>query len=301
MESKTNEIIQYLENIILIEKNLYQLKDIEKHFDHLIRKYTHVEYEYEKRYKENTFTKVAIIIVIITFLISSIAGCFSHDEFGSSSFMGALIGGSIITIPIGILFLILGIIIAKNTKDENTTIRSENQEIEKRNKIKRETQQSRLGLLNKNKAIIRQKIRETESIRHTFYSKNIIYSKYWNIVAICSFYEYFKSGRCDSLTGHEGAYNIYENEIRLNIINDKLDSIIYKLDNIQNNQFSLYNAIKESNYKINQICNNTNRIVEQLDNIETNTYITSYTSSITAINSTCQAWLMNSLLKEIKD
>ena len=33
MDIRTKEMIEYLENIISIEKNLYQLKDIDKYFD----------------------------------------------------------------------------------------------------------------------------------------------------------------------------------------------------------------------------------------------------------------------------
>ena len=65
----------------------------------------------------------------------------------------------------------------------------------------------------------------------SFYSKNIIYPKYRGLVPIAAFYEYFNSGRCDTLTGHEGAYNIYETEIRMNIIIAKLDDcLLYTSD-----------------------------------------------------------------------
>ena len=38
------------------------------------------------------------------------------------------------------------------------------------------------------------------------------------MVMVCSLYEYVCSGRCDTLAGHEGAYNIWEMEIRLDKI-----------------------------------------------------------------------------------
>ncbi len=60
-------------------------------------------------------------------------------------------------------------------------------------------------------------------------------------------------GRCVAFEGHEGAYNIYENEIRLNVVIQKLDDVIQKLDQIQDNQYiccivQSKNVIK--NYKI---------------------------------------------------
>ena len=62
------------------------------------------------------------------------------------------------------------------------------------------------------------------------YSSNIIYKKYRSIVPMFMICEYLESNRCTKLEGHDGAYNMYEQELRANIIIDRLDIIIYKLD-----------------------------------------------------------------------
>ena len=86
---------------------------------------------------------------------------------------------------------------------------------------------------------------------NTYYNQlislNVIYPKYNNFIAITTFYEYFLSGRCDSLSGSTGAYNLYENELRANIIINKFDIIIEKLDDIKNNQYQMYCILKEIN------------------------------------------------------
>lgn len=78
-----------------------------------------------------------------------------------------------------------------------------------------------------------------------FYSKNIIYPKYRNLPAIASFYEYFESGRCDSLEGNYGAYNIYEDEKRKDMIISQISEIIQNLEAIKENQYQLYQRIED--------------------------------------------------------
>ena len=76
------------------------------------------------------------------------------------------------------------------------------------------------------------------------YSLDVIFPKYRNIIAVSSFYEYLLSGRCDKL---EGAYNIFESELRMNLIINKIDDVIKHLEKIEQHQYMLYSAIQENN------------------------------------------------------
>lgn len=40
----------------------------------------------------------------------------------------------------------------------------------------------------------------------------VIYPKYLTLPAVTTIYEYLESGRCDSLAGANGSYNLYESE-----------------------------------------------------------------------------------------
>lgn len=91
---------------------------------------------------------------------------------------------------------------------------------------------------------------ESKTRLSEIYEKNIVFPKYRNLVALSSLYEYICAGRCDALEGHEGGYNIYETEVRLDRIVTQLDMVIARLDAIRNNQFVLFSAIQE----INQQC-----------------------------------------------
>ena len=98
------------------------------------------------------------------------------------------------------------------------------------------------------------------SLEH-IYSANVIYPKYRNLVAVTTIYEYLASGRCDTLEGADGAYNLYEMELRQNIIIGQLSSVLDSLEQIKNNQFTLYKEITEANQKsadlLSDISNNT--------------------------------------------
>ena len=79
------------------------------------------------------------------------------------------------------------------------------------------------------------------------YSANIIHPKYRNFTAVSSLYEYIDTGRCSQLEGPNGAYNMFENEVRLDHILLKMDDVIEKLDSIRQSQYQLYAAVTEGN------------------------------------------------------
>lgn len=88
------------------------------------------------------------------------------------------------------------------------------------------------------------------------YSQNVIYAKYRNLVAVATIYEYFDSGRCTELEGPNGAYNMYEGELRSNIIICSLSQIIADLTQIKNGQYALYEQISRSNENVTYLLNN---------------------------------------------
>ena len=133
-------------------------------------------------------------------------------------------------------------------------------------------------------------IEEPIKLKEEIYSYNIIYGKYRNFIAISSFIDYFMSGRCDSLEGSDGAYNLYEQETRTDIIINKMEVIIKKLDQIANNQYYMYNKLNEINDSLYNISgqlmvNNIlqtiqvselEKIIDKADKIAYNTEVTAY-------------------------
>lgn len=115
-----------------------------------------------------------------------------------------------------------------------------------------------------------------ENALEALYSENVLFPKYRNLVAITAINEYLLSGRCYSLEGPDGAYNLYEMELRQNIVIGQLSNIISNLEQIRNNQYSLYEQLTRSNTLI-------ENIISELRDIRTDTQLTAYFAEITAM------------------
>ena len=114
--------------------------------------------------------------------------------------------------------------------DENKRIENNNRHIrEKNEKVKYWIKEETEALQNEYNKLSR-KLEETQDTLLQMYSLDVIFPKYRNIIAVSSFYEYLLSGRCDKL---EGAYNIFESELRMNLIINKIDDVIKHLEKIE--------------------------------------------------------------------
>lgn len=206
-----------------------------------------------------------VIIGIIAAIITTIIAWESIGVFAvlAGAFMGILIG-----IVGGFLCgLIIGPIIAQSEKNNAERISQSNYNIEMEqynNNINRERQRIVYELQAKQKIdeeikLLNIQIQKTNDFENRLTNLGILdYLYHHDIVATASFYQYFKSKRTFSLgfnpnTGDQGAYNIYEQERRLNIIIDKLDVVIQKLDQIERNQTVLFMCLTEANQKLEKI------------------------------------------------
>ena len=120
----------------------------------------------------------------------------------------------------------------------------------------------------------------------------MIFGKYRNVVALSTFYEYLMAGRCTQLEGADGAYNIYENELRTNMI-------IEKLDEIKDNQHMTYSALKAINnsldYLESTMSTALNSIQKDVAHIAQNSDVIAHNTAITAYYSKVNAELTNAL------
>ncbi len=168
----------------------------------------------------------------------------------------------------GILFAIIWLIIlGPKIQKQQTELKAEDQrdldeECETINADNRRKNKLILDNANKKLTILNQELnranityRCTKNILEKYYSKNIIFAKYRSIIPVCMFYEYIISGRCNRLDGHEGAYNLYEQELRMQIITNQLSEIIKRLDVIAENQYTLVTALRESKEEVQVLSN----------------------------------------------
>ena len=125
---------------------------------------------------------------------------------------------------------------------------------------------------------------EIKDTLEKIYDIDIVHPKYQNMVAMCSICEYFETGRCTSLKGTDGAYNVYEAELRQNLIISRLDTIIDKLDDIKSSQYMLYCELKETNRILRSISSEVARIASATDSIARTSSITAVCTQATAKN-----------------
>lgn len=126
--------------------------------------------------------------------------------------------------------------------------------------------------------ILDKEIAETEDLlkknyvaRNELYAYDVIFGKYRNVIALSSFYEYLMSGRCTALEGADGAYNIYEIEIRADRVIDRLDAVISSLEDIKQNQYMMYQEMCNINTSLQRLNNTMTKALTSIQGIEAQT------------------------------
>lgn len=115
-----------------------------------------------------------------------------------------------------------------------------------------------------------------ENALNALYDQNIVYPKYRNMIAMTTINEYLMSGRCSELEGASGAYNLYEMELRQNIIINQLSNIVSNLEQIRNNQFALYQELARAHATV-------DNILHEIKQVNENTKLTAYFAGVTAL------------------
>ena len=216
--------------------------------------------------------------------------------------------GDFLSIIMGLLWLIIGVPIViggakhpgevkKKTDEYNAAVGKYNAEMdvykkhsaeaETRNQNQEQVYQSKVAVYRQNMASFTDKCEKSResiveagnNLKNTLeqvYSVDVIYPKYRNLVAVTMIYEYLASGRCSELEGPNGAYNLYEMELRQNIIIGQLSSILDRLEQIRSNQFTLYNELEKSNQESARLLSDIS------NNVEFNRYASEETAKANA-------------------
>lgn len=179
----------------------------------------------------------------------------------------------------------------------NRKIVKENHRILASNKNQRAVIAQKVGILQSELRIINSSLADSHRIVNQYYAMNVLAPKYQhNLVAVSSFYDYFSTGRTRRLDVSDngadvGAYNLFEHELRQNIIIDKLDQILDKLEQIRQNQFMLYCAMEDCNQTLKRVGGQLAYCTDALQSIDNNQEIIRYNSTIIRQNSELQTWL----------
>ena len=141
----------------------------------------------------------------------------------------------------------------------------------KRNKfnLKKETQ---LEILSKEKELVEITIDKQKTALEKMYglsvnNKYYLHPAYRGLSSVAVLYGYIDTGRCTELEGHEGAYNIYEQEKRMGYIIDKLDDISGKLDKMNGAMMYLGQAVYQCSDKLDQLNENSLKTLQAIEDM----------------------------------
>lgn len=248
----SKDITNYLKHVFDLEKMLYQQNEI---LEHLRDSIGSVNYQMKLEpeiYQEKRPSMVGGIITSIVCAFFAILVYYGYAFLKSPEggaprwFLNIMLG----IIGIFVCFMVGGIILVVSnvvqTQSYNQQVRITNQENIEGIQRYRKNLLEKGKTLNDEYALLADERKKTKAVLNKFYSTNVIYPKYRSLPAIASLFEYMLSERCYGLTGHEGAYNLYENELRLGHIISTLDSISSDIKEIKQNQRMLYDVVSES-------------------------------------------------------
>lgn len=185
---------------------------------------------------------------------------------------------------------VLGILFVISIMLQRMKQKALNKEYAQRYQAAVDKEQARVRNENRMKAVVLAQIESikkqkaaAEQARDKLYSMNILAEKYRGLIPVSSICEYLQVGRCESLTGHEGAYNIYELERRMNMIITQLKDINTKLEQIRDNQYALYEVVTQANNRLGRIEGVNNRMMNTMTSIRDNTELIAYNTEATAV------------------
>lgn len=277
------ELIDYLKKVVELEKSCYEQDSILKNLDAESENIRNSIVYNEKPPKPLlepdylVFLLVSSLLVLLIFMMFIITGTenfFSGDNYksiiGTIIVVSCLIGGISNSILSKLKYRKLLI----SYKQEVHNINLLNEKID----VESDTKQQHLKSESDE---IQKSLSDTRQVLNEYYDLNIIYPKYRDMASVSNILEYLLSGRCDDLTGRDGAYNLLEDDIKFGIIVNKFDDIIGSLEVIKRNQHYLFTAISEANISIQNL---SERIIESSYRMEAKLASIEYTNSINARN-----------------
>ena len=307
-----SDLLEYLGTIIELEKSVYTQKEtwskLEKEKNSLGKKGTINCKKVHSVYFGDYFTKgvwiFAFLIGVAVMFVKLFGGMGSSrrsiidgiSNLFSSFFksLGGLFIGTLIGVGIGLVYAILRYAVA------SAQVRSERRAAEndyisrvKRDDDRVSTELAVAKMMDSEQRVLAAQMKKTEDLLAQYYDIGIIYPTYRNFVAVCSLYQYIDSGVCDKLTGHEGAYNKYDLECRLDMIIFKLDVVIEKLEDIKQVQIELYNAINDGNRKIDMLIGEVKKQTKYIKASADN-------SAAAAANSAMSVYTQQQTLNEVR-
>jgi hypothetical protein len=204
------------------------------------------------------------------------------DSFDPSIMVVVTVVGALIGLGIGIaIAYFITASKLKETKNYNNKRQEEYSDAlaQDKNRVSRELSTKDNAMQHYN--TIRKQLTASQRVLDNLYSLNIIHNEFRNIIAIASFYQYIDTGMCDTLKEAKGFF-FHESWYRK--LSSQLDDIIYRLDQIQDNQFILLRTVKSANEKVDRLTKTSELTLSYAQATAHNSEIMAYNTEVTARN-----------------
>ncbi len=310
-----DQIEDYLTNFIELEKIFYTKQALlfqiqSRRPSQPIAPTSPEEPDYSVVYKGDTFDlsdlvklifdgigMVILVPICALIIIYPVVWFFSWGRVDVGSFLwGAIIVTLVLMGIAGIYCGVESILVGrKNSQIVRQMGQNYNLELEVYNEKQRKFQQEQLqweyhvALWEQECEQLRLAVESSRSNLDQLYEKSLLAPKYRNFAAVCSLFEYFQAGTCDTM---KEAYNKYDQELLLGHIVDRLDKILQSLEQIKGNQVTIYSAIQTSNRLISQLIQRTDEFHR-----ETSRQLADISKSTSAMNA--QISDMNAKVSEV--
>lgn len=310
MEMMKNKLLEYLKHAIELESSILTQKNIistcdsvyEERKPKLILKTPSSRPEYTSTiYTENGLSyqlAFGIILVAVGLFFFFMGISLIGDVENNSEVVLFILASLIVFGGSGIACIMVHI--NRKKKDEKTyqqqlaSYHYQNEQIEQENQRITTKYNIKLGewkhAHEEAHTTLNRPLYDTQLALDTLYAKDIIYPKYRTLPALTSIYEYLLAGRCEELTGPHGAYNMYEDEIRKDTVISQLNTVIENLEQIRQNQYMLYEQIKDIQRTTRMIAVELYQITEYTAKLTELTELNTYYNGIDAMNSTALAY-----------
>ncbi|HAY19626.1 MAG TPA: hypothetical protein DCY17_02170 [Clostridiales bacterium] len=297
-------VTQYLENVVDLEKQCYLQQRTIKGLNSKInslgigKQYVHPDKpDLVPTYRREYIKKIFIAGAFGLFIGIAVGSIDCTYGSPAKTWLAWTIMGTAAGLFIGLLLGLIGYFEEKKEQEDLYANRLEQYRArlaQYEHAVAADKARVEAELRQKQKLIAERKMLEeeherTKKLLQQYYATDILYGKYQNnFVAVASFLDYFKSGRCSTLGenhGADGAYNTFEQELLMHRVIAKLENIINSLEEVKSNQWTIYNAVQLGNQKSEALLRETEQLALAAARTARNSEQTAQNSAIAAYNS----------------
>ncbi len=147
-----------------------------------------------------------------------------------------------------------------------------------------------VSVINKRQEEVHEALLTAKQNLAQIYSENVLHTKYRNLNAVATLYEYLETGRCNTIEGHGGIYDTYDKDLQRGLIIETLVDIRNSMHRIEANQHLLYNELQQANQTLSKINSSLSEIEKTNAEIAKNTAISAVANQQTAAATSWIAW-----------